>query len=56
MKYLILGAGPAGLAFANRLLYSGEDNFLVLEREDPADEHHGLRLPAGFTSGTGING
>lgn len=33
MKYLILGAGPAGLAFANMLQKNGEDNFLVLERE-----------------------
>lgn len=36
MKYLILGAGPAGLAFANSLLNLGEDNFLVLEKEDCA--------------------
>lgn len=33
MKYLILGAGPAGLTFANKLKQSGEDSFLVLERE-----------------------
>lgn len=33
MKYLILGAGPAGLTFANRLKQMGEDSFLVLERE-----------------------
>lgn len=33
MKYLILGAGPAGLTFANRLMQSGERSFLVLERE-----------------------
>lgn len=36
MKYLILGAGPAGLAFANKLKQNGEDNFLVLEKEDTA--------------------
>lgn len=33
MKYLILGAGPAGLTFANRLQQKGEDSFVVLERE-----------------------
>lgn len=36
MKYLILGAGPAGLTFANRLLKNGEDDFLVLEKEGEA--------------------
>ena len=36
MKYLILGAGPAGLAFANKLLQSGETSFMVLERENEA--------------------
>lgn len=33
MKYLILGAGPAGLSFANRLQQLGETSFLVLEKE-----------------------
>lgn len=33
MKYLIIGAGPAGLAFANRLKQLGESSFLVLEKE-----------------------
>lgn len=36
VKYLILGAGPAGLAFANRMLQCGEDSFLVLEKETEA--------------------
>lgn len=36
MKYLILGAGPAGLTFANKLAQAGETSFLVLEREDTA--------------------
>ncbi len=32
-KYLILGAGPAGLAFANTLLKKGETDFVVIEKE-----------------------
>ena len=36
MKYLILGAGPAGLTFANRLLQNNETDFLVLERNEEA--------------------
>lgn len=36
MKYLILGAGPSGLTFANRLLEKGEKDFLVLEMEKDA--------------------
>jgi protoporphyrinogen oxidase len=35
-KYLILGAGPSGLSFANRLLANGEKSFLVLEKEAEA--------------------
>lgn len=36
MKYLILGAGPAGLTIANKLKERGETSFLVLEKEDIA--------------------
>ncbi len=35
-KFLILGAGPAGLSFANRLLQNGQRDFLVLEAESQA--------------------
>ena len=36
MKYLILGAGPSGLAFANKLIRNGETSFLLLEQESQA--------------------
>lgn len=36
MKYLILGAGPAGLTIANTLMNRGEKDILVLERNDRA--------------------
>ena len=36
MKYLIIGAGPAGLTIANKLLQNGEKDFLVLEQEETA--------------------
>lgn len=35
-KFVILGAGPAGLTFANRLLQMGENDFIVLEKEKEA--------------------
>lgn len=36
MKYLILGAGPAGLTVANKFKQAGVTDFLVLEREETA--------------------
>lgn len=36
MKYLILGAGPAGLTVAAKLKQNGETSFLVLEKEKKA--------------------
>lgn len=36
LKYIILGAGPAGLTFANKLKQLGETDFIVLERETEA--------------------
>ena len=36
VKYLILGAGPAGLSVANKLKQLGEESFLVLEKEREA--------------------
>jgi protoporphyrinogen oxidase len=35
-KYIILGAGPSGLAFAHTLLMRGETSFIVLEKEPVA--------------------
>ena len=35
-KYLIIGAGPAGLTIANCLRQRGETSFLVLEKESEA--------------------
>jgi len=35
-KYVILGGGPAGLTFANKLKQAGENSFLVVEKEDEA--------------------
>lgn len=36
VKYLILGAGPAGLTFARKLKDKGETSFLILEKEKTA--------------------
>lgn len=36
MKFLVLGAGPAGLTLVNKLKQKGETDFLVLEREETA--------------------
>lgn len=35
-RYVILGAGPAGLSFANYLQKHGEKNFIVIEKETEA--------------------
>lgn len=35
-KCIILGAGSAGLSFANRLLEKGEEDFIILEKEKNA--------------------
>ncbi len=36
MKYLIIGAGPSGLTFGNRLLDMGVRDFRIIERESTA--------------------
>lgn len=36
VKYLILGAGPSGLSFANLLKNKGENDFLLIEKEKEA--------------------
>jgi protoporphyrinogen oxidase len=36
VRYLILGAGPAGLTFANKIKQSGENDFLIIEKESEA--------------------
>ncbi|MCR5775507.1 MAG: FAD-dependent oxidoreductase [Lachnospiraceae bacterium] len=36
MKYLIIGAGPSGLSFANSLMDKGIEDFCVLEMNDTA--------------------
>ena len=36
VRYIILGAGPAGLSVANALLDAGEDSFVVIEKENEA--------------------
>ena len=36
MRYLIIGAGPAGLTFANRLLDKGINDFRIIEMESTA--------------------
>ncbi|NLB68459.1 MAG: NAD(P)-binding protein [Lentisphaerae bacterium] len=36
VKFIIVGAGPSGLTFASKLMEFGEENFLVLEKENEA--------------------
>lgn len=33
VKYIILGAGPSGLAFSHALMKAGENDFVILEKE-----------------------
>ena len=33
-KYLILGAGPAGLSLACKLKSLGENDFMIIEKEE----------------------
>ena len=40
MKYLIIGAGPAGLTFANRLLDKGEKDFLYVDGARHVESMH----------------
>lgn len=47
VKFLILGAGPSGLAFAHTLLRWGEASFLVLEKESE---------PGGLCRSTDVDG
>ena len=35
-KYIILGAGPAGVSLAHKLLSGGEEDFVILEKENSA--------------------
>jgi len=35
VKYIILGAGVSGLAFASTLKKKGEDDFIIIDKEGP---------------------
>ncbi|MEI6654320.1 MAG: NAD(P)-binding protein [Verrucomicrobiota bacterium] len=47
IKFVILGAGPSGLAFAHTLLARGEESFVVLEKESE---------PGGLCRSTDVDG
>lgn len=50
VKYLIIGAGPTGLGAADRLRELGENDFLILEREQYVGGlSASFKDPAGFT-------
>ena len=40
-RYAILGAGPAGLSFAQTLYDRGEENFILCEKEMQAGGYAG---------------
>ncbi|MCR4908422.1 MAG: FAD-dependent oxidoreductase [Lachnospiraceae bacterium] len=53
MRYLILGAGPAGLSFACALKNKGQHDFLVLEQEEEAGGLCRSAVVDGFPFDTG---
>lgn len=51
-KTLIIGAGPAGLAVANSLLFGGDNDFLLIDSGKPLAERNRF-TPGGISSGLG---